>query len=132
MYRFRLTAQVKYGHFKEYLELANKMNELSRERGWTEFTNWIHVVGTANELIAEADYPDLATFEKLCLWLGISPSDVLGGASSTVDQRPSQSPMATAHLKAQRQIRPELAQALGEMILRAQAMLADDSRPEDA
>ena len=64
MYRFRLTAQVKYGHFKEYLELANKMNELSRERGWTEFTNWIHVVGTANELIAEADYPDLATFER--------------------------------------------------------------------
>ena len=64
MYRFRLTAQVKYGHFKEYLELSNKMNELSRERGWTEFTTWVHVVGTANEVIAEADYPDLATFEK--------------------------------------------------------------------
>jgi len=64
VYRFRLIAQVKYGHFKEYLELSNKMDELIRERGWTEFTTWVAAVGTANEVIAEADYPDLATFEK--------------------------------------------------------------------
>ena len=64
MYRSRLIAQVKYGHFKEYLELSNKMNELIRARGWTEFSVWVHAVGTANEVIAEADYPDLATFEK--------------------------------------------------------------------
>jgi hypothetical protein len=64
MYRLRLIAQVKYGHFKEYFELSKKMNELIRERGWTEFTVWAPVVGVGNEVIAEADYPDLATFEK--------------------------------------------------------------------
>jgi hypothetical protein len=64
MYRFRLIAQVKYGHFKDYLELSNKMNELCRKRGWTEFTLLTPVVGVGNEVIAEADYPDLATFEK--------------------------------------------------------------------
>jgi hypothetical protein len=64
MYRLRLIAEVKYGHFKEYLELSTKMNELIRERGWTEFAVWSPAVGTANEVIAEADYPDLATFEK--------------------------------------------------------------------
>lgn len=64
MYRYRLIAQVKYGHFKDYLELSTKMNELSRERGWTEFTLFTHVAGTANEVVAEADYPDLATFGK--------------------------------------------------------------------
>jgi hypothetical protein len=64
MYRFRLIAQVKYGHFKEYLELTNKMNALFRERGWTEFTVLTTAVGTGNEVIAEGDYPDLATWEK--------------------------------------------------------------------
>jgi hypothetical protein len=64
MYRSRLIAQVKYGHFKDYLELSKKMNELSRERGWTEYTILTPVAGVANEVIAEADYPDLATFEK--------------------------------------------------------------------
>ena len=33
---------------------------------------------------------------------------------------------ATAHLRADRHISPELAQALGEMIIRAQAMMADE------
>ena len=64
MYRFRLIAEVKYGHFKDYLELSNKMNELFRERGWSTFTTFTLAIGTANEVIAEADYPDLATWEK--------------------------------------------------------------------
>ncbi|HEU5010340.1 MAG TPA: NIPSNAP family protein, partial [Gaiellaceae bacterium] len=39
-------------------------NEIARARGWAEATFWVATVGTANELIAEADYPDLATFER--------------------------------------------------------------------
>ena len=65
MYRFRLIAQVKYGRFKEYSELSNKLNALCRERWLTEFTVLIPVVGVSNEVIySEADYPDLATFQK--------------------------------------------------------------------
>jgi hypothetical protein len=64
MYRFRTIAQVKYGHFKDYWELSKKLNELARERGWNEFTILTHVAGAGNEVVAEADYPDLATFEK--------------------------------------------------------------------
>ena len=64
MYRFRTIAQVKYGHFKDYWELSKKLNELFRERGWTEFTTLTPVAGVGNEVIGEADYPDLATFEK--------------------------------------------------------------------
>ena len=64
MYRFRTIGQVKYGHIKDYLELSKKMNELFRERGWTEFTTLWPVAGVANEVIGEADYPDLATFQK--------------------------------------------------------------------
>ena len=71
--------------------------------------------------------PDLATFEKLCRWLGVSPSEFLDAGPTELG--PLDAPtaaMATAHLRAKRQISPELAQALGEMILRAQDMLADE------
>jgi hypothetical protein len=64
MFRSRLTVQVRYGHFKEYLEIAEKLNEISRARGWAEWTFWVPTVGTGNEFIAEAEYPDLATFQK--------------------------------------------------------------------
>lgn len=72
--------------------------------------------------------PDLETFEKLCRWLGISPADVLQ-TDTPAANAPTQR-VATAHLKARQQISPALAQALGEMILRAQAIGADDSQPE--
>lgn len=72
--------------------------------------------------------PDLETFEKLCQWLGISPADVL--RTNLPEATQSTERLATAHLKASRQISPALAEALGEMILRAQAMAADDSRPD--
>jgi len=64
MVRARFIVQVRYGHFAEYLKVLEEMNELARERGWAEATYWIPTTGTANELIAEVDYPDLATFER--------------------------------------------------------------------
>lgn len=72
--------------------------------------------------------PDLETFEKLCRWLEISPADVLQTYTAGTSE-PAQR-VATAHLKAKQQISPALAQALGEMILHAQAIGADESRPD--
>lgn len=64
MYKARLTVQVKAGRFKEYLGITEKMNDLARSRGWTEATYLIPTVGTANQIIAEFEYPDLASFER--------------------------------------------------------------------
>jgi hypothetical protein len=64
MVRARFIVQVRYGHFAEYLKIAEKLNEVARARGWAEATFWVWAAGTANELIAEIDYPDLATFER--------------------------------------------------------------------
>jgi len=64
MVRARFTVQVRYGHFADYLKAGEQLNEIAREHGWAEATFWVATVGTANELIAEADYPDLATFER--------------------------------------------------------------------
>jgi NIPSNAP len=64
MVRARFIVQVRYGHFAEYLKALEQLNEIARERGWAEATFWVSAAGTANELIAEVDFPDLATFER--------------------------------------------------------------------
>ena len=64
MIRARFIAQVRYGHFADYLRALEQLNEISRDRGWAPATFWVATAGTANELFAEVDYPDLATFER--------------------------------------------------------------------
>jgi hypothetical protein len=64
MVRARFIVQVRYGHFAEYLKALEQLNEIARERGWAEATFWVSAAGTANELIAEVDFPDLATYER--------------------------------------------------------------------
>ena len=64
MYRTRLIAQVKFGRFKEYTEICEKMNEVCKARGWVESTIWVTAFGAVNEVILETDYPDLTTLER--------------------------------------------------------------------
>jgi hypothetical protein len=64
MVRTRFIAQVRYGHFAEYLKAAEQLNEIARKRGWAEATFWVPAAGAVNEFIAEVDYPDLATFDR--------------------------------------------------------------------
>jgi|SRR5215831_17270750 len=64
MIRARFIVQVRYGHFADYLKALEKLNDIARARGWAEATFWVATAGTANELIAEVEYPDLARFER--------------------------------------------------------------------
>ena len=64
MYQSRLIVQVKAGHFKEHLEILEKMNDQARSRGWTEATFHVPAVGIGNQFIAVTEYPDLASFER--------------------------------------------------------------------
>lgn len=63
-YKFRLIAEVKYGHFGDYLKTWKKLDAITRDRGRVAARLLIHTVGSGNELIAEYEYPDLATFER--------------------------------------------------------------------
>ena len=65
MYRHRAYQQVIYGHFNEFLKTVEGLNAVSRKRGWPESSVWTAVVGTGNEAILEAEYPDLATFARV-------------------------------------------------------------------
>ncbi len=111
-------------------QIGSRVREQRGTRGVRQAAKEIGVSPATLSRVENGKQPDLATFEKLCRWLGTSPSEFLdtGDAGSTTSGSVAPA-AATAHLRAKRQITPELAQALGEMIIRAQNMLADE--PDD-
>ena len=63
-YRFRLIAEVKYGHFGDYLKTWKKLDAITRDRGRAAARLLVPTAGSNNQIIAEFEYPDLATFER--------------------------------------------------------------------
>jgi len=49
--------------FKELLAAAEEWNKLAAEKGWAQGTLFAPTVGGL-ELVAEFDYPDLATYQR--------------------------------------------------------------------
>ncbi|MEY2448385.1 MAG: hypothetical protein QOH79_1861 [Acidimicrobiaceae bacterium] len=64
MYRLVLREEVIYGHFREYLEIANEMVAYGKSKGWADAVLMAPTVGTMNVAVTYLDYPNLAAFEK--------------------------------------------------------------------
>jgi hypothetical protein len=60
-----LHGEIQYGKFREALEFWKQIGELTIKRGWPKLTVWAPVVGQGNLMIVEADYPDMATWERV-------------------------------------------------------------------
>ncbi len=58
--------------------------------------------------------PDLATFGKICKWLGVDPGQILG-----VTPNAPSTPKVAVHFKKQATLSPGTAQALAQMMLAA-------------
>ena len=113
-------------------QIGTLVKERRGAQGVRQTAKEIGVSSATLSRVENGKQPDLLTFEKLCRWLQMSPSEFLDVDDSAADERAEARPaVATAHLRAKRDITPELANALGEMIIRAQAMLADEPDPED-
>jgi hypothetical protein len=50
--------------WNEVIRVGDEINKLSAARGWTRATVWMTTVGTMSEIVAELDFPDLATFQR--------------------------------------------------------------------
>jgi hypothetical protein len=75
--RYRLHGEIEYGKFREALDIWKQLAELSVKRGWPKLTVWSPVVGQGNIMIVEADYPDMATWERVNIEF-MSDSEVMG------------------------------------------------------
>jgi hypothetical protein len=64
MYRQRMRQQILYGQFREYMETAREVIALRQKLGLAAATLWAPAFGTANEVVWEMEYPDLATFQR--------------------------------------------------------------------
>ncbi len=109
-------------------QIGALVRERRGARGVREAAREVGVSSATLLRIENGKQPDLGTFEKRCRWLEISPTEFLDvGDAGGRDSEPSSSTtMATVHLRAKREISPQLAQALGEMIMRAQQMFGHE------
>ncbi len=89
MYRVRYHQKLRSAEkWNDYLRLSEELNELARSRGWREASIWTQAVGRFNEVVAEIEYPDLATFEResRALFADEDAADLLLRFGELVDQ----------------------------------------------
>ncbi len=108
-------------------QIGALVRERRGARGVREAAREVGVSSATLSRIENGKQPDLGTFEKLCRWLKINPNEFLDvdDAEGAVREA-SSARTATVHLRAKREISSELAQALGEMIMRAQEMFGHE------
>ena len=112
-------------------QIGALVREQRGARGVRQVADEIGISPATLSRVENGKQPDISTFEKLCRWLQMSPEEFLDVGSPGPSSPTIPSPVtATAHLRAKRQISSDLAQALGEMIIRAQDMFADEPDEE--
>lgn len=89
------------------------------DRGIRETANDIEISAATLSRIENGKLPDLETFSKICRWLKIDPNRIL----NCTPQKKSSSAATNKvgfHLKAKKNLDPNTAKALANMILSAQ------------
>src|ERR1700687_812067 len=80
-------------------------------------------IGSATLMRIENGYmPDIETYRKICLWMGVDPADFLGMKPAAVTPGKQTAAIVWAHLRAHRTPSQKTVAALAKMILLAAAM----------
>ena len=108
--------------------IGQLLRERRGDRGIREVAREMAVSPATLSRVENGRLPDLETFSKLCRWLGIDPGEVLGCKGTLRSVGSPEESVIAAHLRADRTQSQEVAQALAEMILAAQRMIAQRSR----
>lgn len=100
-------------------KLAAELHGRRRDRGLRAVADEIGGVSAATlSRVEKGKVPDLDTFLRICAWLGKSPQDFMAGDTPppSGDAQPDTPSVITAHLKADRTLTPETAEALSTVI----------------
>lgn len=105
--------------------LGRRLHERRGTRGVREVATEIGVSPATLSRVERGFLPDVETFSKICGWLGVDPGEVLGLKPVL---RPGV-PLAV-HFRKDREISPDTARALADLILAAQRALMAMEPPE--
>ncbi|HRI88732.1 MAG TPA: helix-turn-helix transcriptional regulator [Candidatus Hydrogenedentes bacterium] len=98
--------------------LGRKLQEKRANRGIREVATEIGVSAATLSRVETGRLPDLETFRKVCDWLRIDASEVLG-----IRHASSDAGKASVHFRKKEALAPDTAAALAQMILSAQRAL---------
>ena len=99
--------------------LGRLVQEKRGSRGIREVAREIGISHATLSRVERGHLPDLENYQKICRWMGLDVSAVTGFTASTPETA-----IAQVHFRKSPTVSPETAQALAQMILTAQAMLA--------
>jgi transcriptional regulator with XRE-family HTH domain len=102
--------------------LAERLKSKRAGQGVRAVAKEIGISAATYSRVENGNVPDLETFRKLCVWVAIDPNDILGVPNALE----SSTPRALVHFKNDDAMPPELARAMGEMILKAQQAMRED------
>jgi transcriptional regulator with XRE-family HTH domain len=102
-------------------ELGTLVREKRGENGVRSAAAEADVSSATFSRIENGQIPDLATFAKICRWLGTDPKQFLG----LPEEIPDKPPAAFVHFKKDVAISPETATSLARLILAADKALKD-------
>lgn len=85
------------------------------EKGIRAAAKEIGISSSTLSRVENGHLPDLENYRKICVWLGVDPSTIVGQAD-----RGTHTNVARAHFKKDSEIQQETAHALAELILAAQ------------
>jgi transcriptional regulator with XRE-family HTH domain len=95
------------------------LRKTRNEKGIRDVAREISISPATLSRIENGKLPDIETFSKICRWLKADPGEVLGVPSTKTKAASTQS-HTTFHLKADKNLKPETAKALADMIISAQ------------
>jgi transcriptional regulator with XRE-family HTH domain len=98
--------------------LGRKLLEKRGNRGIREIAQEIGISSATLSRVERGYLPDIETFGKICQWLQVDPGEILGMKAAVAVM-----PQASIHFRKKPVLKPETAQALGQMILAAQRAL---------
>ena len=111
-------------------QIGSMLRETRGSRTLREVASEIGVSHATLSRIERGKLPDLETFPKICRWLGLDASEVLGlggGIEAKKGVATSRVP-PSVHLRAKRNLSPSLSRALASLIQAAQEMQADEEQ----
>ncbi len=107
----------------------SSIGPLLRERrgakGVREAAQEIGISSATLSRVENGKLPDLDTFSKICRWLKLDPGEILGCGIPAAKGGIQGQAMVSAHLRAEKNLSADVAQALADMILAAQGIISE-------